>query len=182
MSPWVTIRRRNGPETPPAPPARPASPMASPKLIAAVRLGLGQEDAPAVVRHLDVAEVGPALGLHADRGAQIDVVRLEAPPGPSPATSRGSWAARLPAPVAGAGCRREVRRCWESVPDSRWSSNPSPHSRNRAAPAAAVDRQRAVSPTAFGRWKIQFCQAERRPKILMSMVSARRNAGSPPCR
>src|SRR5207249_3001419 len=26
-------------------------------------------------------------------------------------------------------------------------------------------------PTAFGRWKIQFCQAERRPKILVSSVS-----------
>src|SRR4051812_7480911 len=26
------------------------------------------------------------------------------------------------------------------------------------------------SPTAFGRWKIQFCQAVRRPKIFVSMV------------
>ncbi|MDT4889276.1 hypothetical protein FQZ97_1259610 [compost metagenome] len=32
-----------------------------------------QEDAPAVVRHLDVVEVRPAVGLHADRRAQIDV-------------------------------------------------------------------------------------------------------------
>ena len=27
------------------------------------------------------------------------------------------------------------------------------------------------SPTALGRWKIQFCHAERRPKIFVSIVS-----------
>src|SRR5204863_7679108 len=31
------------------------------------------------------------------------------------------------------------------------------------------------SPTAFGRWKIQFCQAVRRPKIFVSMVSGPAN-------
>src|SRR6185437_17087609 len=31
------------------------------------------------------------------------------------------------------------------------------------------------SPTAFGRWKIQFCHAERRPKILVSSVSGPAN-------
>jgi hypothetical protein len=33
-----------------------------------------QEDAPAIVTHLDVAELRPALRIHAHRGAQIDVV------------------------------------------------------------------------------------------------------------
>src|SRR5437773_2408153 len=36
-----------------------------------------QEDAPAVFRHLDIAKAGPPLGLDADRGAQIDLARLE---------------------------------------------------------------------------------------------------------
>ena len=38
------------------------------------------------------------------------------------------------------------------------------------------------SPTALGRWKIQFCQAERREKILDSIVSGpgkRRLASNP---
>src|SRR5829696_3972821 len=39
--------------------------------------GRRQQDAPAVVGHLDVAELGPALGLDADRGAQVDGARLE---------------------------------------------------------------------------------------------------------
>ena len=43
----------------------------------AVRLGLGEEDAPAVVGHLDVVEVGPALLADGDRRAQVDVVVLE---------------------------------------------------------------------------------------------------------
>ena len=44
---------------------------------AAVGLGLGEEDAPAVVGHLDVAEVGPALLADGDRRAQVHVVVLE---------------------------------------------------------------------------------------------------------
>src|SRR5579872_3050835 len=38
----------------------------------AVLDGGREEDAPAVVRHLDVAEFGPALGLDRDRSAQVD--------------------------------------------------------------------------------------------------------------
>src|SRR6266568_4644189 len=37
-----------------------------------------QQDAPAVLRHLDVIELGPALGVDGDRGAQIDQRLLEA--------------------------------------------------------------------------------------------------------
>src|SRR6266567_4308314 len=36
-----------------------------------------QDDAPAVFRHADIAELRPAFGLDADRGAQIDKARLE---------------------------------------------------------------------------------------------------------
>ena len=40
-------------------------------------LGVGEEDAPAVVGHLDVVEVDPPLLPDVDRGAQVDVVVLE---------------------------------------------------------------------------------------------------------
>src|SRR5437879_12776325 len=36
-----------------------------------------QQDAPAVFRHADTAEFGPALGIDADSGAQIDEVLLK---------------------------------------------------------------------------------------------------------
>jgi len=41
-------------------------------------LGLGEEQAPPVVGHLDVVELRPALGVHAHGGAQVDVLLLEA--------------------------------------------------------------------------------------------------------
>jgi hypothetical protein len=44
----------------------------------AVLLGGVQEDAPAVVGHLHVAELRPALRVHADGGAQVDVEVLRA--------------------------------------------------------------------------------------------------------
>jgi hypothetical protein len=44
----------------------------------AVLLGRVQEDAPAVVGHLHVAELRPALRVHADGGAQVDVEVLAA--------------------------------------------------------------------------------------------------------
>src|SRR6059036_3623732 len=42
------------------------------------RLRLGEEDSPAIVGHLEVTELRPALRIHAHRGAQVDVVRLRA--------------------------------------------------------------------------------------------------------
>src|SRR5713101_6959322 len=41
------------------------------------RLRLGEEDAPAVLGHPGVVELGPALGVHAGRGAQVDLLGLE---------------------------------------------------------------------------------------------------------
>ena len=43
----------------------------------AVGDGGGEQNAPAVFRHSDIAEFGPALRLDADRGAQIDEIGLE---------------------------------------------------------------------------------------------------------
>jgi hypothetical protein len=44
----------------------------------AVGVGRRQEDAPPVLGHAHVVEVRPAIGLDRDRGAQVDVVGLEA--------------------------------------------------------------------------------------------------------
>src|SRR5438477_12579072 len=43
----------------------------------AIRDRRRQEDAPAVYRHPDKTEFGPALGLDADRGAQLDEIFLK---------------------------------------------------------------------------------------------------------
>src|SRR5207302_933228 len=43
-----------------------------------IGLGLGEEDAPAILRHPHVTELGPALGVDADRGAQVDLAGLQA--------------------------------------------------------------------------------------------------------
>ena len=55
----------------------------SPKRDPAVGLGVGEEDAPAVVGHLHVVEVRPALLADRDRGAQEDVVGPGCSTGPS---------------------------------------------------------------------------------------------------
>src|SRR5436309_24248 len=44
----------------------------------AAGLGLGEEETPAVVRHLDVVELRPALGVDTHGGAQVHVLLLEA--------------------------------------------------------------------------------------------------------
>ena len=42
-----------------------------------VRLGFAQKDAPAVLGHFDVAEMGPALSSNVDGGAQVNVLLLK---------------------------------------------------------------------------------------------------------
>src|SRR6266851_1730245 len=126
-----------------------------------------EEDAPAVFGHAHVVERRPPVRLHADGGAQVDLVRLEslgadlAPPGEEvrlPLLERA-----LQAPVA-----REVdvvgdrfqRLCHYVLLQSKRGRSGLPY--KLSAP---------VSPVALGRMKIQFCQAERRPKILVASVS-----------
>ncbi|KAG0749464.1 hypothetical protein G6F24_015234 [Rhizopus arrhizus] len=57
-------------------------PDVTPHVLAEVDLALAvlrrQEDSPAVVGHADVVEIGPAVGFHADRGAQVDVETVRA--------------------------------------------------------------------------------------------------------
>src|SRR5204863_7572223 len=53
---------------------------------------------------------------------------------------------------------------------------------NEGRPSRPYVIRAPFSPTAFGRWKIQFCQAVRRPKIFVSIVSgpAKRRFASMP--
>src|SRR6266540_494720 len=135
----------------------------------ASRLGLRQEDAPAVLRHLDVPELGPALSVDAAGGAQVHLLRLEAvgphvlPPFEEPGLSflerpleppvlRQVDVVRDPLDVVDAGHHTLLR--------SNSLRSPVPYT--RSAP---------LGPTAFGRWKIQFCHADSRAKILVSRVS-----------
>ena len=67
---------------------------------------IGEEDAPAILGQLDVLEVRPALGIDADRGADVDlVVVLEALRPHVRATTGCSSAASARARAAGACCR-----------------------------------------------------------------------------
>ena len=89
----------------------------------AVGIAAGEEDAPAIVRHLHVAEVRPAVGVGRDRGAQVDVEVAACRPAPCPSTSRGSAAASSRARAAGGG-RTRGRRCWGCAGCSRWPCLP----------------------------------------------------------
>ena len=74
---------------------------------APVRLRLGEKDAPAVLRHLHVVEVRPAVRVDADGGAQVDLVLVLEPGGPHVAPPRRrTSAASARAPAAAACCRR----------------------------------------------------------------------------
>jgi hypothetical protein len=145
-----------------------------------------QQDAPAVFRHLHVVELRPALGIDADRGAQIDQRLLEVV---------GDQVVP-PVDVAGVPLLQRlehplVARKTDIVGDLRvvadidqvehrcllcgWRGGSQTRAHVEfAAPAAAVIALQAVAlqaPTALGRWKIQFCQAVSRPKMRVSIVS-----------
>ncbi len=175
MSPCVTISRRRFARYSPGTSCHAGSPLCAPKLTCAAGLGRREEDAPAVVGHLHVVEVRPALGLDADRGAQVDVRRGRA---------LGAHVAppveELGLPVLERALQRPVAREVDVVRDlfavvdahraflvrcrvgrarqtrSQLKRGLLPVPKTFSAPA---------SPTAFGRMKIQFCQAESRPKI-----------------
>ena len=74
VSPCVTMMRRRLARCSPGTSCQAFSPLWSPKWI--LRFGVAgvEEDAPAVVAHLHVVELRPALRVDADRGAQVDVV------------------------------------------------------------------------------------------------------------
>src|SRR5207245_10648729 len=135
----------------------------------AVGLRLGEEDAPAVVGHLEIPELRPALRIHADRRAQVDVARLVAlrphvaPPLEEPRLPFLQRA--LQAPVAG---EVDVVRDALQIVDGphhtllRSKSLRSPVPYTWSAP---------FGPPAFGRWQIQSSPASRPPEILVDTVS-----------
>src|SRR5262249_44743342 len=135
----------------------------------AARLRLGEEQAPAVLRHLDVVELRPALRVDAHGGPEIDVLGLKAvgthlhPPVEElrmPLFERA-----LQAAVAG---EADVVRDALAVVDTGHHTLLRSNSLRRPVPYTS---SAPLGPTALPRWKIQFCQAESRPKILLSSVS-----------
>ena len=169
MSPWVTMSRRSDA----AVLAGHLLPRRTALVIAeadrAPGLGLGEEDAPAVVRHADIVEVRPALRVHADRGAEVDVLGLETErPHVLPPLEE------LGLPVLERALEPPVLREVDVVGDPLRVVDAGHQTllrSNSRALARAVYLEGALGPTAFGRWKIQFCHAERRAKILLSRVS-----------
>src|SRR5262249_29126854 len=129
---------------------------------------IGEEDAPAVVGHLHVVEVRPALVIHAHGGPEVNLVLLEAfgahllPPVDELRLPRLQRALELlvgaEIDVVGNPLRIDHRAHVRLQSNSGRSGRPYIVSAPR-------------SPTALGRWKIQFCQAESRAKILVSSVS-----------
>src|SRR5262249_3090494 len=132
-------------------------------------LGLGQAPASAILWHRHVFERGPDLGVHAHGGAQVDILPLEAvrahahPPVDElrlPLLER----ALQPAVVAQAHVVRDAFTVVDAGHHTLLRSN----SLRRPVPYTS---SAPLGPTAFARWKIQFCHAERRPQLLLSMVS-----------
>src|SRR5688572_19643166 len=131
-----------------------------------------QKDAPSIIGHFHVAEVGPAVALDTDCGAQVNVESVAA-----------VWSGFAP-PVYEAGlpvfertlqcligaqvdvvwnpvCRRNARRTASHVRSQL----------NRALLPVPYTFNAPPSPTALGRVKIQFCHADSRPNTRVSMVS-----------
>src|SRR6185437_10615438 len=146
---------------------------------AALGHGLGEEDAPAILRHLHRAVRRPALGVDRGRGAQVDIGREEVG---RPHAAPPIEEARLP--MLERALQGAVLGQVDVVGDallivdrhqtlSRLNCGFEPLPKSFKAP---------FSPTALGRLKIQFCQAERRPKMRVAMVSgpAKRKLASRP--
>src|ERR1700730_3850816 len=133
------------------------------------RLRLGEEDAPAVLRHPGVVELGPALGVHAGRGAQVGLLGLEAlRPHVLPPLEE------LGLPVLEGAQQPPVLGEVDVVGDPLVVVDGRHHTLLRSkSPRSPVPYTLSapLGPTALGRWKIQFCHAESRAKILLSSVS-----------
>src|SRR5215470_6478752 len=146
----------------------------------AIGRGVGQENAPAILRHLDRAVARPTLGVDRRRRAQVDFGGTEirrthlAPPVQElrlPLLQRTLQRAVLAESDVVRDALEVVDRHAQTL--SRLNGGLVPVPNSLSAP---------LSPTAFGRLKIQFCQAESRAKILLCAVSGptkRKFASSP---
>src|SRR5262249_38333552 len=135
----------------------------------AIFFWIGKKNSPTIVRHADVAKRSPALGVHADCGAQINIRSVEIAGAEAMPPIQ-----ELRLPVLERPLQRAVRAQADVVGDavliirfhhtrSRSNFGFDPLPKSLSAPC---------SPVALGRMKIQFCHAERRPKILVSELSA----------
>jgi hypothetical protein len=98
---------------------------------AAIVPRVGEEDAPAIVGHLDIAEVGPAVLADGDGGTQVDVVVLEGDrPQLLPPVDE-AWLPRLEGPSE-ATVTGEVNVVGDRGVDVDGSHCPSPHVRSRS--------------------------------------------------
>src|SRR5882762_3055670 len=130
---------------------------------------LRQKNPPPVIRHLHVIKCGPAFSVHADRSPQIHTRSIKitrAQPMPPvqkfrlPMLQRALQAAIRPETHV-IGNAVLIIRFHHTRSRSNFGFEPLPNSFK--APC---------SPVAFGRIKIQFCQAESLPNILVCKVSA----------
>src|SRR5258708_10611983 len=131
--------------------------------------GVGEKDSPAVIGHLHRAVVRPSFGVDADRRAQIHVGAGEvarphlAPPIPEsrlPVLERALQRAVVGEVDVVGDFFGVIDRHGQTLSRSNFAFAPVPYT--FSAPC---------SPTAFGRLKIQFCQALSLPKIRVSMLS-----------
>src|SRR5205814_10143617 len=140
---------------------------------------IGEKDAPPVLRQLDVLEVRPPFGIDAHRRAHVHVVVIQETLRPHVAPPLDV----LRLPVLERALQPLVAREVDVVGDllagdHRYVLFQS----NSGLPCSPYARSAPFSPTAFGRWKIQFCHAVSRPKIFVSIVSgpAKRRFASRP--
>ncbi len=144
----------------------------------AIRLGLGQEDAPAVVRHLHVIEVGPALGVDGDRRAQVDgtVLERDRPEIAPPLQETRLPVLECPLEAAVVGEPDVVGDSCVDVDGRERSAHDQTRFMSKSGREPVPKRCNAPSgPTALGRWNTQFCHAVSRPKIFVSIVSGPTN-------
>src|SRR6266850_74712 len=139
-----------------------------PEADGAIGDGIGQKNAPAVVGHFHRAVMRPALRVHADRRSQVhvrvgEVVRPELLP-PFEETRLPVLERALQGAVVG---EVDVVGNFLGIVDGA-------HTRSQLNLAFAplpYTFSAPCSPTALGRTKIQFCQAESLPKMRVSMLS-----------
>src|SRR6266478_4670516 len=135
----------------------------------AAGLGLGEEQAPPVIRHLDVVELRPALGVHAHGGAQVNVLLLVAG-----RTHIHPPVEELRLPLLQRALEPTVLAQIDVVRDALAVVDAGHHTLLRSNSLrwpVPYTTSAPFGPTAFWRWKIQFCHADSRPKILLSSVS-----------
>ena len=176
MSPWMTISRCRSARYSPGTCCQTGSPFCSPKAIRRSAVALGEEDAPAVLLHGDVVEVGPALTAHGDRRAQVHVLgghgRAHRLP---PVEEVGLPALQRALQLAVAGQVDVVRDLLGVVDRHDSLALRLACGRSRPCVPCRTCAARRRGRTALGRTKIQFCQAVSREKICVSMVSGPTN-------